>query len=167
MRFTLMGNLPRTTIGDVMAQKAILEVVEGPNKGDSIAVEHGVCRLVGRHLSEAETVMIGRDGNRVLDGAACDIVSGHLHGKAPNMGASSQGDYSTTAFERGADIVFADDSISRAHAMVFLDDSGFGVIDLASTNGTFVNSTRVQSAHLEVGHVLEVGKSQMVIELQD
>src|SRR5690242_15021591 len=117
-------------------RRAIFKVTAGPNDGDTVSVELGACRLIGRHLSENETAFIDRDGNRVLDAAAAGILSDHLKERSPQptSAISSEG-FSVTAFERGSDIIFSDDAISRAHAMLFHDPTGVGIIDLASTNG--------------------------------
>jgi ABC transport system ATP-binding/permease protein len=145
--------------------RAVLAVTSGPNEGDSVRLEVGSCRLVGRHLSESETVLIDRDGNRLLDGQAADIVTKHLKDKSP-VGQKAGPAVSFNAFERGPDIIFTDDSISRAHAMIFFDKSGLGVIDLASTNGTFLNAARVGTALIKDGDVLTVGKSDMTVKLR-
>ena len=60
-----------------MASRAKLRIVSGLNAGDSVSVERGSCRLIGRHLSEAETALIDRDGCRILDGAAAGILTDH------------------------------------------------------------------------------------------
>lgn len=150
-----------------MPERAILTVSKGPNEGDSLSVDLGSCRLIGRHLSEAETAFIDRDGNRVLDGAAAEIVTGHLKEKAPDTGTTGSSAFETTAFERGPDIIFSDDSISRAHAMVFYDTNGVGIIDLASTNGTFVDKEQVSSAMVESGHTITIGKSMLTVSIDD
>src|SRR4051812_883133 len=117
-------------------KRAIFRVTAGPNAGDTVSVELGGCRLIGRHLSENETAFIDRDGNRVLDPTAASILSEHLKERSPQPEpAAAAPAFSVTAFERGPDVIFSDDSISRAHAMLFFDTSGVGVIDLASTNG--------------------------------
>ena len=145
--------------------RAVLAITAGPNEGDSVRLEVGSCRLIGRHLSESETMMIDRDGNRLLDGQAADLVTKHLKDKSP-LAKKVGADFSVNAFERGPDIIFTDDSISRAHAMIFYDKSGLGVIDLASTNGTFLNSERVGSALVKDGDVVTVGKSDMTVKLR-
>ena len=149
-----------------MSQRAVLTVVGGPNAGDSLSVDKGTCRLVGRHLSESETAFIDRDGNRVLDGSAADILTEHLKDKAPPVGTTPDAAFSGQSFERGPDIIFSDDSISRAHAMVFFDDGGFGVIDLASTNGTFVEDERVTSALVREGNRITIGHSDLLLSLE-
>jgi diguanylate cyclase (GGDEF)-like protein len=51
-----------------------------------------------------------------------------------------------------------DGSISRLHAKIVREADGqFRVIDLGSTNGTFVNNVRKQSAVLEDGDYLRIG----------
>ena len=152
-------------------RRAVLSVKSGPNEGDSVSVELGSCRLIGRHLSEAETAFIDRDGCRVLDGSAADIVTSHLEDRSPATGAKvekpeASQDLGASSFERGPDIIFADDSISRAHAMVFFDDSGFGVIDLASTNGTFVADSRISSTLVEKGQTITVGNSELALDIE-
>ena len=146
-------------------RRAVLAVTAGPNEGDSVRLEIGSCRLVGRHLSESETMLIDLDGNRLLDGRTADLVTEHLKDKSP-VGQRAGTAFSVNAFERGPDIIFKDDSISRAHAMVFFDKSGLGIIDLASTNGTFINASRVGSAMVKDGDVVTVGKSDLTVKLR-
>jgi len=149
-----------------MAQRAVLSVIAGPHEGDTLSVEIGTCRLIGRHLAEAETAFIDRDGNRVLEGSAAQILTDHLHDKSPEVSTTTQKEFSGQSFERGPDIIFTDDSISRAHAMVFFDDSGFGVIDLASTNGTFVNEERISSALVKEGNQISIGNSDLKVSFE-
>lgn len=57
-----------------------------------------------------------------------------------------------------ADIVLADTEVSRSHCMVALKGDALFVSDLNSTNGTFINGTRVTGvAELPVGAILQVG----------
>ncbi len=147
-------------------RKATLTASAGPNEGDSVTVEVGTCRLIGRHLSEHETAFIDRDGNRVLDPSAAGILEKHLQHRAPASPTTKAARFSSDSFERGPDIIFADDSISRAHAMVFYDHSGFGIIDLASTNGTFINAERVTSALVADGDSITLGNSELTVRLR-
>ncbi|OGQ83853.1 MAG: hypothetical protein A2289_27245 [Deltaproteobacteria bacterium RIFOXYA12_FULL_58_15] len=149
-----------------MPQRAVLTVTRGPNQDDAISLDTGSCRLIGRHLSDNETVMIDRDGNRLLDGQAARILTSHLKDRAPATGVSPVEGFSVNAFERGPDVILADDSISRAHAMIFLDTNGLGVIDLASTNGTFINNDRIGSALAKDGDVLTIGSSELGLQIK-
>ena len=58
-------------------------------------------------------------------------------------------------------LTLADGEASRRHAMVALDrrTSNYSVSDLGSSNGSFVNGTRVQSAQLNNGDVVRIGRS--------
>jgi hypothetical protein len=148
------------------AHRANMTVTAGPNDGDVVSLDVGSCRLIGRHLSETETAFIDRDGNRVLDSAAADILSKHLKERTPDVGLGALEGFSASAFDRGPDIIFADDSISRAHAMVFYDAGGVGIIDLASTNGTFINAERVGSALVSDGDVIAIGNSELSVKIR-
>jgi pSer/pThr/pTyr-binding forkhead associated (FHA) protein len=69
----------------------------------------------------------------------------------------------------GAGRLAGDEEISRAHARISLDRSGFCAIeDLGSTNGTFVNGLSISSPHpLSVGDAIELGATRLVVrELQ-
>jgi pSer/pThr/pTyr-binding forkhead associated (FHA) protein len=65
----------------------------------------------------------------------------------------------------GAGRLAEDDEISRSHARISLDRSGFCAIeDLGSTNGTFVNGLRITAPHtLSVGDTIEVGGTTLVV----
>ena len=47
-----------------------------------------------------------------------------------------------------SDLRIGDDSVSRRHALLEIDDSGCCVIDLGSTNGTYVNEQPISSQTL-------------------
>jgi len=124
---------------------------------------------VGRHLSENETTLIDQDGNRLLDQASKDVLAAELEknaatGDSCRADASDQG-FAASSFERGPDITLADDSISRAHAMIFYDQEGVGVVDLASKNGTFVDADRISCAIVADGHQIIIGNSSLRVSL--
>jgi hypothetical protein len=58
--------------------------------------------------------------------------------------------------------IFLDDvTVSRKHAVLRKRDNGFFIEDQGSLNGTFVNRKRVESAQLEDGDELQVGKYRL------
>ena len=58
--------------------------------------------------------------------------------------------------------IFLDDvTVSRKHAVLRNRDNGFFIEDQGSLNGTFVNRKRVESAQLEDGDELQVGKYRL------
>ena len=65
----------------------------------------------------------------------------------------------------GAGRLADDDEISRSHARISLDRSGFCAIeDLGSTNGTFVNGLRIAGPQtLAVGDTIELGGTTLVV----
>ncbi|HKA16484.1 MAG TPA: FHA domain-containing protein [Myxococcota bacterium] len=66
---------------------------------------------------------------------------------------------------RGADIVIAEPTMSRAHAAIGYDGVHFFVQDLGSTNGTRVNGTREQKAMLRDGDEVQLGKLSIAVTL--
>ena len=59
--------------------------------------------------------------------------------------------------DAGCDLELADDSVSRRHAAIEFAGGGFDVVDLGSTNGTYVNDVRVARQRLNAGDRLRVG----------
>ncbi len=70
---------------------------------------------------------------------------------------------------RQANLVVADSGVSGKHAMIQLDHEGgrYGLIDLASRNGTFVNGKRVNGAALREGDKIFMGKTVLKFTLHD
>jgi pSer/pThr/pTyr-binding forkhead associated (FHA) protein len=66
---------------------------------------------------------------------------------------------------RGADIVIAEPTMSRAHAAIGFDGARFFVQDLGSTNGTRVNGSREQKAVLKNGDEVQLGKLALAVTL--
>lgn len=64
-------------------------------------------------------------------------------------------------------VVLDDQSVSRKHAEISLGGRGVLVKDLGSTNGTFVGSTRVETAELQVGGVVRFGATKMRVVRAD
>jgi hypothetical protein len=64
------------------------------------------------------------------------------------------------------DLVLADDDFASArHARIEVRGDGVWVQDLESTNGTYVNGTRVAGAQrLDAGDVLRVGATDLLVE---
>lgn len=65
-----------------------------------------------------------------------------------------------------AGIRLDDDSISAEHASLELDAHGFGVRDLASTNGVRVNGKEVLSQSLEHGDRIQLGAFELQYVLE-
>lgn len=61
-----------------------------------------------------------------------------------------------------SDIFLDDVTVSRRHAAVRRVGAGFHVSDAGSLNGTYVNRTRVETAALNDGDEVQVGKFKLV-----
>src|SRR5216683_5920077 len=68
-----------------------------------------------------------------------------------------------------AEFQIEDDGISRKHAKVLADGTGgFRLMDLGSTNGTFLNGSRVDMAPLKDGDKIQIGSNTVLkFSLQD
>jgi diguanylate cyclase (GGDEF)-like protein len=56
-------------------------------------------------------------------------------------------------------VQLTDDSVSRQHCRVSPGDDGVVLVDLNSTNGTYVNGTAVSARHLRDGDRVQVGRN--------
>ncbi|HEY3175001.1 MAG TPA: FHA domain-containing protein [Candidatus Polarisedimenticolia bacterium] len=64
------------------------------------------------------------------------------------------------------DIPLADEKVSYRHAEIrILGPEAYFVIDLASTNGTFVNGTRVERQKFQHGDEIRLGDSMLQISV--
>ena len=62
-----------------------------------------------------------------------------------------------------ADVIIDNPSVSRRHAEIRLEDDGWRVEDLGSSNGTFIRGNRIQSPQrLELGDEIGFGKFSIV-----
>lgn len=63
----------------------------------------------------------------------------------------------------GAEFIVDAALVSRLHCQLTATDMSLQVKDLDSTNGTFVNGTRVQTAELRDGDRLSVGRVDLIV----
>ena len=94
-------------------------------------------------------------GSKDRPRAVLVIFNGGFEGMRHELSSDETiiGRYPTT------DITLLDESISREHAIVTLDESTgtFTLEDLQSTNGSKVNGKRVRSTELAHGDEIEIG----------
>jgi two-component system, NtrC family, response regulator GlrR len=65
-----------------------------------------------------------------------------------------------------AHLQLTDPAVSRHHAAVRLTDRGILLADLDSTNGTWVEGRRIQSAYVQAGEQLKLGATRLRLELR-
>ena len=73
-----------------------------------------------------------------------------------------QGERTTIGRSPDCDIFLDDVTVSRNHAVLLKRDQAFVIEDQGSLNGTFVNRHRVDSAELEDGDELQIGKYRLI-----
>jgi len=65
-----------------------------------------------------------------------------------------------------ADFIVDAALVSRLHCRLTAGEEQVEVVDLSSTNGTFVNDERVERATLKAGDRLRVGRVELKVEKQ-
>ncbi|MCA9537979.1 MAG: sigma 54-interacting transcriptional regulator [Myxococcales bacterium] len=59
------------------------------------------------------------------------------------------------------DVVIDDDTVSRYHCRLYQEENAYVLLDLGSTNGTFVNNVRIKEAYLAPGCTVELGNTRI------
>lgn len=91
-----------------------------------------------------------------------------LQSSGPDAGSLTfrvrPGAVKTVGRAQRADFVVDAALVSRLHCRLEAGDEGLDVIDLESTNGTYVNDRRVERARLSTGDRLRVGRVELTVE---
>ena len=66
----------------------------------------------------------------------------------------------------GADLILDVAHVSRLHCRLTASDDRLDVVDLKSTNGTFVNDKRIEKAQLAIGDRLRIGRVELTVDRQ-
>lgn len=144
----------------------VLVVVQGADTGRRFEIEVGQYRVVGRQEGVlGGTAIVPHGEQRRLEREDQRLVTEHLRNRAaPGLhGARNE----VAAFERAGDVDLNDEAVSQTHSMVFVDEAGASVVDVASTNGTFVNSDKVGESAIVPGDLFRVGETRFEIQTID
>lgn len=142
----------------------VLVVAKGPDSGRSFDVPVGYYRVVGRNDELlGGTAVQPRGEQRRLEREDQKTAAEHLRRRAaPGLpGARSE----VAAFAREADVDLSDEAVSQTHAMIFCDEAGASIVDIASTNGSYVNGDKVTESALVDGDLIRVGESRLEVRV--
>jgi pSer/pThr/pTyr-binding forkhead associated (FHA) protein len=90
-----------------------------------------------------------------------------LHGSKPHTPLTFRlrpGTVKTVGRATRADFIVDAALVSRLHCRITAGDENLEVLDLSSTNGTYVNGKRVEQAKLKNGDRLRVGRVELKVE---
>jgi diguanylate cyclase (GGDEF)-like protein len=112
--------------------------------------------LLAPALTNLGTVVVPERPASLAGGAACLV---HIYPTGPGMGTRYPlGDQPLTLGRSGTcDICIPDDTVSRRHALLEPQEGTHYVVDLNSTNGTYVNDRRATRQRLRDGDYVHVG----------
>ncbi|MHB8868440.1 MAG: FHA domain-containing protein [Thermoleophilia bacterium] len=144
------------------------------NHGDSNFCSRCGSRLVVRDLAET-TVTYAPLADEEQPAGAPDTLSGRIATLLIRTGGGREGeqipldtDILTIGRNPESHLFLDDVTVSRHHARVIRDATGFVVEDLNSLNGTYVNRGRVERYHLADGDEVQIGKYKLAyLEPQD
>ena len=130
---------------------------EAPVETTSVFREEFINELDAGTSTSSEPADTGVE--RLAPGTALLVVK-----RGPNAGSRFLLDQPTTSAGRHPDSdIFLDDvTVSRKHAVFSREDQGFGVRDVGSLNGTYVNKERIDQATLRTGDEVQIGKFRLV-----
>jgi len=144
-------------------QSVTLKVVQGPDAGRSFRIDVGSYRVIGRSFGAmGGTAMISQGERRRLDAEDQRKVQALLTKRGAeleNKGARAE----VSSFARQEDIDLSDDATSQTHAMVFVDEAGASFVDVASTNGSYVNGKRISEVTLRDGDLVRLGETRVEV----
>ncbi|GAA4920201.1 FHA domain-containing protein [Streptomonospora salina] len=85
--------------------------------------------------------------------------------RGPNAGSRFllDSDVTTVGRHPNSDIFLDDVTVSRRHVEFFRRGNGFGVRDVGSLNGTYVNRERIDEAEIGGGDEVQIGKFRLVL----
>jgi len=157
------------TMRSIDEKVAVIELNDiTKDEGKFAYVRNGTCKVIGRNLGDGENA----NATELLRGSkSINIEPKHMERLdqflSHSAKKSSEKKESPSPFRRTSDFIIDDDNASRMHAMIFYSGGLAGIIDLASTNGTFVNGVRVEICELKINDVVTIGRTKLKFSIKD
>jgi len=128
-----------------------------------VVVVIGLCLGIGLFVLALRVRAPARRSEGTAWGAAeLEFILGPLEGQVMALTA----EVTTLGSVAGNTIVLADAAVSRKHAGIRRDSSGWELADLGSTNGVFINGQRMAKRLLAAGDIIRIGASEMVFRME-
>jgi len=120
-------------------------------------------RIMAEKMSQTATptlIMRPNEDGHSLSIQKCKllVVSGPLTGREFFIHT----EMFTLGSGRNNDLIINDATVSRRHCEINLTTDGYAIRDLGSTNGTYVQGVRIQSAFLDTGSEFQLGETRLV-----
>jgi hypothetical protein len=139
-----------------------------PNTEDSNFCRRCGSRLTPVDLSET-TILYGPVDKAEIDSEAAErdrlrgdtVLLIRTGGGREGEAISFDSDVLTIGRSPHSDLFLDDVTVSRHHARVIRDESGYLIEDLNSLNGTYVNRKRIERHRLSDGDELQIGKFKL------
>lgn len=164
-QLTMEASMPLSSEGKVLAKEvtAFFSVEGGPDSGTHFRLIPGGCKAIGRKLEDSvATQVFNVDFTMTLDDHTKKLIMNYLS----KTSGKKAGGGDLGAFKRDSDLILNDPSVSRLHAMLFFDETGAGILDLVSRNGTFVNGREVETCRLKSGDEIRLGETVIRFSLK-
>ncbi|MFH1874108.1 MAG: sigma 54-interacting transcriptional regulator [Pseudomonadota bacterium] len=115
--------------------------------------------MVEKEFDSKTELLKLEDAQSVVSLRKCQLIIA----EGPNRGKKFSLNKSTVIIGKRDtnDIVLKDTTVSRTHLEIKHLEDSFLLRDLESTNGTFVNGTRVKEAYLSPGDLIKVGNTSL------
>ncbi|MEP0815214.1 MAG: FHA domain-containing protein [bacterium] len=146
--------------GSATEEAKALPVAPCPNCGEAALDADGYCAECGLDLTAPEDI-----GKLEPEALLAGVVLLRLCAPGGEPCEFPAGTF--TIGRADADFTVADAYVSRKHAEIRVADSGISVVDLGSTNGSFVNGERLEKnapRELAPGDVLKFGQTEIAWE---
>lgn len=142
--------------------------------GDEIRLGHLVARYQASSALEAPSPKserperVQRTGILRTKGSDAKLTRVDVRLKLPAVAGGGTREIPAAGLRVGAnpdnDVVIDDGFVSSFHAQIFMKGERLFVLDLDSTNGTFVGNVRVVEAEVPMGSTLRFGKAEVQVD---
>ncbi|MEM0997230.1 MAG: FHA domain-containing protein [Bacteroidota bacterium] len=156
-------------VAEAIRQKEMDELARrGDEAEEHLAELTEMQRKEEERRAQADQAQRDREAAEEQERLRTEMFSG---GRAPRLRLQAEGSSQTIELPgpivilgRGedTDILIQHNTVSRAHAQIVYVEGNYLLTDLGSTNGTFHNGVRVDSASLRHGDALSLGDARLI-----